>query len=746
MANFLSQLRDSQAPQAGRQFQAMQYVPDDDLPDMGQAPGANASAEVPDDDLPDEYRAAPADPYSGKSLEELKRTYRGSKLVDTGDGTRRKIMDAYVAKQAQEGGFMYALDDVGRQLAKGVPVIGGALDEANAAVASVLPEALGGAPYEESLEYQRARDRFREAQNPESSAAVQLAGGIGGTLAGARALGVPLSGSSAVPLSYRMAGGVAAGLPIGAADGFARGEGGATNRSTNAMFGGLVGGTVGAVAPVVGQTVSSGVQRVRDFLTSDAVLSRLGISREAANVLIRQLGTDDTLSGTGAARIRQGGPDAMVADAGPAAANLLDTALERSGPGSTAARNAIEQRATTANQRLTQTMDQTFGRPVGVETRQAGIRQGTAGARRTAYDDAYDQPIDYASAGGREVEGLLGRVPQEAVNQANRLMRVEGQQSRQIMARVNPDGTVAFERMPDVRQLDYLTRALNEVAAGAEGQGALRGTTAAGRAYGGLATEIRQRLRTLVPEYGQALDIAADPIRRVQATEFGATILNPRVTREQVARQFAGMGGGERRAAISGLRDQIDEIAANVKEMASDPNIDARQLRETFKALSSQAARQKITTAIGQPAARVFYSQVGRSVRALELRASVARNSRTFGRQATDAQVKAQTEPGVIGLALEGEIPRAVKKVIQGLTGMTPERRLAAEDRLYGEIADALTRVRGTQAEQYLNRLRQAVQARSANRNAGRQIGNTAAGVVIGAPATPLDRLTPRGQ
>lgn len=718
--------------------------------------GGEYEVTTPDDVSEDQVlahfqsQAAPQDaapkpkpnPFWGKPLDELKRTYRASSLVDAGGETRKQIMDAYVQGQAKEGGFLYALDDVGRQLAKGVPVIGGALDEISAGANSLLPEALGGAPYEEGLEYQRARDRFREDQNPETSTAVQLAGGVGATLAGLRALGPGAVGVNAVrPLATRALTGGAIGIPVGAADQFVRGEGGAGNRSAGAAVGGAIGGIVGAAAPVVGQMASAGVQRVRDFLTSDAAISQLGLSREAANVLLRQLGVDDTLTATGAARIRQGGPDAMVADSGPAATNLLDTALERSGPGATAAREAIEQRATAANRQMQSTLDQTMGPAVGVETRQAGVRQGTAGARRVAYDDAYNQPVDYAAAPGREIENLLGRVPQEAVNHANRLMRAEGMASRQVRATMNADGTVTFTEMPDVRQLDYITRALNEVAQGAEGQGAMRGTTAAGRIYGDLSREIRTNLRAAVPEYGTALDTAADPIRRIQATEFGSTILNPNVTREQVAREFAGMGAGERRAAVSGMRDQIDEITANVKAMASDPNIDARQLREVFKALSSQASRQKVETAIGVPAARAFYGQVGRSVRALELRASVARNSRTFGRQATDAQVKAQTEPGVIGLALSGEPVRAAKKIIQGFTGMTPERRLAAEDRLYGEIANALTRVRGTQAEQYLNRLRQAVQARSANRNAGRGVGNIAAGATIGAAPTPVDRL-----
>lgn len=209
----------------------------------------------------------------------------------------------------------------------------------------------------------------------------------------------------------------------------------------------------------------------------------MGMTRASGDVLLRQLQTDDTLSATGAQRIQQAGPNAMVADAGPAAANLLDTALQRSGPGSTAAKQAIQDRATQANRDLSRTLDQTMGPAQGVETQQGAIRQGTAGARDTAYTRAYAQPIDYTTAEGRNLERLMDRVPPEAINQANRMMRAEGQASRQVRATVNQDGTVTFEQLPDVRQLDYITRGLNEVAQGAEGQGAMRGTTAVGRIY-----------------------------------------------------------------------------------------------------------------------------------------------------------------------------------------------------------------------------------------------------------------------
>jgi len=672
------------------------------------------------------------DPYASQSLDQLKAAYRGQ------GGDKDAIMDAYVKKEAQQGGFLNALDTFGRQAAKGVPVIGAALDEITAGVNSVLPESLGGAPYDETLAYQRARDRNFETQHPTASTVTQLAGGIGGTIAGARALGVGYGvGSQATPLMQRAITGAITTAPVVGADAFLRGEGGLENRATQGAVGAAIGLPLGAAAPVVAQGLSSGVQRLANFLTSDQALRQLGISRNAANVLLRQLGTDDTLTATGAARIREAGPNAMVADAGPAARNLLDTALERSGPGSTAAREAVEQRATQANQQLRGTLDQTMGAPVGVETRQAGIRAGTAPARQQAYDAAYNQPIDYSAPAGRQIEGLLGRVPQEAVNHANRLMRAEGQASRQFMVRQNPDGTVTFDVMPDVRQLDYMTRALNEVAQGAEGQGAMRGTTAAGRIYGDLSRQLRQNLRQSVPEYGTALDTAADPIRRIQATEFGATILDKGVTREQVAREIAGMSAAERRAAISGMRDQIDEVAANVKAMASDPNIDARQLREVLGSLTSQASGDKIAAVLGPSATRQFMGRVRESMRAMELRASVARNSRTFGRTATNEQVKAQLDPGVIGTALEGRPIDAARKFFQGLTGLTPERRLALEDQLYGEISNALTGVRGRAAEQYLRQLERALRAQSANTRTGRAVGTLGADAYLGATINP---------
>lgn len=679
------------------------------------------------------------DPYANLSAEEIQKRYQQRKFVGSKPEELAAIADAYVRREQADASadkgypgqsILNAADNFARDFAAGAPIIGGSMDEINAAGSALM-----GGDYGEALDYQRARARFNEKQFGNLNTATQVAGGVASGLGAAKALGLGARAAQttrALPTVTQALGYGASGAGVGAADMFTRGEGGVNSRLQNAAMGAAFGGVLGTAAPYVGGALAAGTQRLLNFLTSEQALSRLGISRQAADVLIRQLSTDDTVTGAGAQRIRAGGPDAMLADAGEAATNLLDTSLQRSGPGSSAARSAIEQRATAANRQLTQELDNTLGAPVGTETRTAGIRQGTSASRANAYDAAYDLPIDYSAQAGRNIEGLLGRIPQEAVNQANRLMRAEGQASRQIRATLNQDGTVSLESLPDVRQLDYITRALNEVARGAEGNGVLGGTTAAGRIYGNLSRDIRSNLRQAVPEYGTALDTAADPIRRIQATEFGSTLLNSRVTREQVASELQGMSAPERRAVMQGVRDQIDEIVANVKAMASDPNVDARQLREVVSALSSGAARQKMETVLGQNAARAFYGQLGRFARANELRASVARNSKTFQRSAVDAQVKAQTEPGIIGLALEGSPVQAAKKFFQRVTGMTPERRLEMEDALYGEISRALTQTRGGQAEAMLNRLRAAIQVRSTNQTGARALGGATTGATIG--------------
>jgi hypothetical protein len=145
---------------------------------------------------------------------------------------------------------------------------------------------------------------------------------------------------------------------------------------------------------------------------------------------------------------------------------------------------------------MNQVLDDTLGASEGTAALRRSIREETELPRAATYRQAYDQPINYAGRRGRHLESLMRRVPQSAINEANALMRLEGVQSAQILADIADDGSISFVRMPDVRQLDYITRALGDIAdtQNAAG-GVLGGTTQLGRATGNLSRDIRSTLR-----------------------------------------------------------------------------------------------------------------------------------------------------------------------------------------------------------------------------------------------------------
>lgn len=654
------------------------------------------------------------DPYANKSLADIQKMY--GQAPDR--RAKEAVSDAYVRKEAKEGGFGLALDDVIRQGAKGVPIVGGLLDEGNAALSSAF-----GGDYGEALDYNRARDRYRESVNPESSLAVQVAGGVAGTIAGARAIGVPAAAAGpAAPLYQQAARTAAIAAPIGAADFFARGEGGFENRAENAAAGAGFGAALGVAAPYLSAGVGSVYQRARDLLTSDAMLRRMGLSREAGQELLSALQGDDTLTGTGLARIRAGGPNAMLADAGPNASSALDTAMNTGGASARIGREAVEGRATQSANDLTQTLDQTLGPRVGVQERITATRQGTAGARGRAYDAAYNDPIDYNTPAGQEIARLWARVRPNRRAQANALLEEAG---------LPP---IADDALPNVRQLDYVTRALNDVAQSAEGQGALGGINQVGMSAQNLAQGLRQAARTAVPNYARALDTAADPIQRIAATRLGQRLLNPNFTRDELAQEIRGISAAERRAALGGVRDAIDDMSAKVTQMASDPNIDARELRAALQALTSRSSREKMQMILGNAnSTRALYGQIGRAMRSLELRAQVATNSRTAARTEAMRRARERADGGVVGAAQRGKLVEAARKAFQFLTGSTDAAQLAREQRMFEQITRALTGPRGRDAEQYLRNLVRAATARARSGAQSRRVGQAAGVVPFGA-------------
>jgi hypothetical protein len=493
----------------------------------------------------------------------------------------------------------------------------------------------------------------------------------------------------------------------------------------------LAGGVVGAALPAAGAAVRSMFENIKGRSVSQ-IASTLGISTSAARMVRTALENDDL--GAAQAALQRAGSTSMLADAGPAARQLLDDAIIGGGAAPRIGREAVEGRAEGAGARMTVVLDDILGPPEGVLSTQRNIRQGTSLARDSTYRAAYAQPIDYSRPRGRLLERLTRRVPQSVINRANELMRIEGVEGQQIMARIAEDGSVVFQRMPDVRQLDYITRGLNDIAAAQNAAGGvLGGTTQLGRATQNLRRQIRSVLRREVPEYGVALDTAQDAISRNQAVDLGASILSPSTTREAVREGLRGASAAERSAARAGFRSALDDRLARVNAVASDPNIEIREFQQMANQLRSRAMRENMETLLGPRDAERLYRELDENVVSLELRAAIARNSATARRLAGARQMEAITAPGALPMLVSegadaGPV-NAVRRLVAVMTGTTSEARALRQMGIYDEIATALTGLRGQQAQQALGLVERAM--------AGDALTETQARIVARALTTP---------
>lgn len=175
---------------------------------------------------------------------------------------------SYVARE-RAGNTTLPLDDVVRNFARGT-IVGSFADEANAATNAVLYKITGGrvgAPYDESIAYQRALD---EAIDQESgSTATKIAGGL--------ASGAPIARAAlagAKTLAGKAARGSAFGATYGGVSGFGNAEGDPENRIDPAIRGAMFGAPIGAAVPIIG--AGTGAVASKAYEAASPTLARWG--------------------------------------------------------------------------------------------------------------------------------------------------------------------------------------------------------------------------------------------------------------------------------------------------------------------------------------------------------------------------------------------------------------------------------------------------------------------------------------
>jgi hypothetical protein len=558
----------------------------------------------------------------------------------------------------------------------------GAADEIAAGVGSMIE----GRPYADVLDGLRGQEEVLRTEQPMASLAGNIAGAVAPGVAG---VGL-VSGARSLPAAVGR--GMGFGAAAGGAQGFLTGEDGLANRMMGAGIGAGMGAALGGAIPLVGAGIQRAARAGSDMLRGSRVGNeiggQLGVSNNAGRVIGDLLSPEDPAAMRAA--MATAGPRAMLADASPTTGAMLDATLRSPTTGARLAGERVAARAANAGDEIIDALSGGMQGPrQGVASVMEGIRTGTAGARSSAYDAAYAKPIDYASpAGAKLLDDVSPRIPGEAISYANRLMKLRGEKSPQIMASIADDGTVTFTNPPDVRQWDYIKQALDGLAESGDGAGALGGQTRMGSAYQGLAKEIRDSVKKLVPEYGVALDTAADAITRRNAVQFGADLLSPRVTTEEALAEIATATGGQKAAMRDGLRGQVDEVIGNVKAVGSDQNIDARQALKAFTDFSSPNARRKMEALFGDewPAIVTKLDEAGA---ALGLRARTAANSATNQRTLVQETITDVVEPNAL---MKGKPFATASDAFATLMNANPAAIKRMGRDVQGEIADLLTR------------------------------------------------------
>lgn len=593
----------------------------------------------------------------------------------------------------------------GLKFAEGLPFVGSWLDE-------MAPEKLQS--------QMRATSQAMEATRPGESTALNVAGGVVGSIPIALAApqvamteGVPLAMNA---LKLGTLGGAAGGIE-GAIYGAGAAEEG--QRGQGAIKGGLLGAAGGTIGGVASPLFAKGYENVARSLANKPIkeiAKQFDISEDAARLITNQMTTGGDFN-QALANLRRAGDTGMLADADKAAAALLDAAAAAGGQASNVVAGAVDTRAATEGARLAGIMDGTLGAlPEGALGTKAGVKTiadqvaaSTRDARRAAYTAAYTTPIDYSADAGRGIEKVFSTIPERfkrtAISRANELMTLDKDvlgDVRQIMADVADDGSVTLMELPNVVQLDYVKRALGEVANQTDQFGrATPDAVSAQKMY----TQLRDAIVDAAPAYGEAMKLGADKITRDNALDFGTRLLRPGVTVEDAVRTLKNSTDVERQYAKLGVRSYIDNFMDNVKATVNSPDVDINTLRNTLREFSSKANRNKIGMVVGPEQAKGLFTQLDKAQAALELRAAVAVNSKTAIRQAIKQQAEDIVQPGAVGRIAEFKPGQAAQQAVQTVTGATPEVQTRKMQKLYVDVAKALTGIRGDDAKNALNTL-----------------------------------------
>ena len=286
-----------------------------------------------------------------------------------------------------------------RAAARGVPIVGGLLNKANAATNAALApvfnpmfdqkdqlsEPTFGGRYEHSLRDQEGMDQSFHEAHPVADTVAEIAGGIASTGGAATTkLGAQALGLTGKTLPQMMARGAASGGVIDAADAAVRGE--------NPVSAGGIGAVVGGLSPAAGRLINATV--AQPIANTMRAIRNPGeeAERRVAGAIDRDIRNNDrglTLQEMTDAKAK--GQPAMLMDAGGETTRALARSAANTSPeGRSVLNKAIDDRFESQSPRFADRMKATFHYP-NADAQQDALDKVARTVNRPAYAKAYSE-------------------------------------------------------------------------------------------------------------------------------------------------------------------------------------------------------------------------------------------------------------------------------------------------------------------------------------------------------------------
>lgn len=641
------------------------------------------------------------------------------------------IADQFVANERASGGVGQGISDTVRNLARGTPV-GSWLDEANAGTNAGLNAVSGGrvgAPYDESIAYQRATDRAVDKDTGGYGLATKIAGGI------ASAPFTPMiRAAKGAALLPQVINGMVTGAAYGGVYGAGEGEG--LGRLKNAGEGAAIGTTIGGAAPVAARGLSNGLGYVADKFKGVPAELR-PYHRGAVNRVSGAMADDAVTPQSYQQQAAMLGPEGMIADLGQNTRLHAETIANRPGRGANVLSDALGARKEGAPARIAGDVNAALGpSPNLIEAEQA-IRSKYGQAAKPLYEQFRNTPVP-PTPELKAIQETLSAEP-GIINHARKLATLDGSiDPKQFFAQQGADGTWRMTRTPNASEWDYMKRAVDDMA-----RSAGRGTNEQ-RIYGGLATKIRDAVDNAISPgdpsksiYAQARGVAGEGIGLRGAVDEGAGAFSRGTNPNQMRADLAGMSQAEREAYKNlGARGQIADIMGN-SATTFGPSGDTAARR----ALGSEYAKEKLGMVAGEPAANRLLNRLDAESAFEKTRQGVTQNSATGRRRMAEGLYpSAEKSPINFDPTLLGTGWRGLKWVANAATGGTINERNAR----IGEDAARLLSASDKQRDAFAKALMQVGNSKAVTGQTKKQIEMITQLLLRGPTSTAIDAYTRR--